>query len=497
MIYTGIDIGTTSTKTTAYDASGSAVAQSEKDYPLLTPETDYAEQDPETIFQAVMQTLTDVSQQVVQQGNTIAAVSFSAAMHSLIGLDANNECLTRSIIWADRRAKWQTQNLKESSAGSTLYHRTGTPIHPMSPLTKLMWFKEEQPELFYKTKKWISIKEYIFYRLFGEFVVDYSIASATGMFNLKNLEWDEEALQIAGIDSGQLSQPVPTTYVVKGLHKDNATQLQIAADTPFIIGANDGVLANLGVGAIRKGVVACTVGTSGAVRAVVDHPITDPNERTFCYALTDELWVIGGPTNNGGIVLQWLRDNIFYDMKKPDDGDPYEAMTALTTSVPPGAEGLLFVPSLAGERSPSWNPDTKGVFYGLTLNHTRAHMIKSAMEGVMLQLYTVVDALQKMGVEPKEFRATGGFTHSPEWLQMAADIFDAPIKIPANPQSACYGATLLAKHALEDQGSIHEYDDIAMGEAIDPDNERTHAYAPVKKRFMEVSRISSDQLSVY
>ncbi|HET7628061.1 MAG TPA: FGGY family carbohydrate kinase [Bacillales bacterium] len=443
----GVDIGTTSTKTMAFDAEGRILAQSSQDYSLYTESDGHVEQDPEEIFRAVEGTIADVAEKVKDRNGTVEGISFSAAMHSLIAVDENGNPLTRSITWADQRSSREAEQLKASSKGQEIYKRTGTPIHPMSPLTKLIWFDKNEPELKAAAAKWISIKEYLFYKWFGEFIVDHSIASATGLFHLRRLDWDDEALHLAGIRRGQLSKPVSTQFSIGGLSDRKAKQLGIDPQTPFIIGASDGVLANLGVGAIKPGSIACSIGTSGAVRTVVPEPSTDREGRTFCYALTENHWVVGGPINNGGIAFRWLRDNVFDDLAETVS-DPYEYLTKQAETIHPGADGLLFLPYLTGERAPFWNADTKAVFFGLTLNHNRNHMIRAVLEGVLYQLDMVVAALKTADVEPMEFRATGGFTKSRAWRQMMADIFAADIFVPASNSSACFGAAMLAMKAL-------------------------------------------------
>ena len=247
--------------------------------------------------------------------------------------------------------------------GRSIYRRTGTPIHPMSPLAKLLWLRHERPDVFGSAARFVGIKEYVFFRLFARWLVDFSIASATGLFNLSALDWDAGALAVAGIDPGRLSEPVPPTRHVEGLEPSVAADLNLAADTPFILGANDGVLSNLGVNAISPGDVAITIGTSGAMRAVVDRPLTDPQGRTFCYLLTDRNWVVGGPVNNGGIVFRWLRDELAaaeVETAKRLGIDPYDVLTRIAERVPPGSEGLIFHPFLTGERAPAVPTDAVG-----------------------------------------------------------------------------------------------------------------------------------------
>ncbi len=293
---------------------------------------------------------------------------FSSAMHSIIAVDEKGKPLTRCITWADNRSASWAEKIKNDMNGHEIYLRTGTPIHPMSPLSKLVWLQNEQAELFAKSYKFISIKEYVFYKLYKEYVIDYSIASATGMFNLKSLKWDEEALHVAGITDKKLSKLVPTTHSLTGLDEELAKEMNVLVSTPFVVGASDGVLSNLGVNAIDPGVVAVTIGTSGAIRAVTNRPVTDPKGRIFCYALTEDHWVIGGPVNNGGMIFRWARDQLGtseIELAKRLGKDPYEVLTEIAAKVSPGSDGLLFHPYLAGERAPLWNANARGSFFGL------------------------------------------------------------------------------------------------------------------------------------
>ncbi|HEY2254351.1 MAG TPA: FGGY family carbohydrate kinase, partial [Variovorax sp.] len=381
----GVDIGTTSTKAVAFTPGGRVVAHHAVDYPLLRPTAAAAEQDPEQIFAAVLETIRVSVQGCPAEAREVVCVSFSAAMHSLIAVDAQDRLLTRSITWADNRAADWAERIKRERNGHAIYLRTGTPIHPMSPLAKLAWLQDEQPELFHRSARFVGIKEYVFFRLFGRWIVDHSIASATGLFNLTALDWDAEALAVAGVRREQLSQLVPTTHHVQGLEAGVAEQLGLDVHTPFVVGANDGVLSNLGVNAIAPGEVAVTIGTSGAMRAVVDRPLTDPSGRTFCYALTERHWVIGGPVNNGGIILRWVRDEFAAaecETAKRLGIDPYEVLTRIAERVSAGAEGLLFHPYLAGERAPLWNANLRGSFFGLAMHHRKEHMIRAVLEGV-------------------------------------------------------------------------------------------------------------------
>ena len=454
----GIDIGTTSTKAVLFTVKGETVCKYAVGYPLYAPTNGAAEQDPEEILSAVITTVRKVVTVSQIEPTQLIGLSFSAAMHSLIAVDREGKLLTKSITWADNRsAKW-AEKIKQQQYGHEIYLRTGTPIHPMSPFVKLVWLRHEHPELFEQACQFISIKEYVFYRFFQKYIVDYSIASATGLLNLKKLDWDREALEIAGITEAQLSQLVPTTHILRSIQGEWAQAMTISADTPTVIGANDGVLSNLGVGAMTRQIVAVTVGTSGAVRAVVEHPVTDPQQRLFCYALSEKHWVVGGAVNNGGIALRWVRDQLTDTEVRAAQRlgkDPYDLITMLAETVPPGAEGLIFHPYLMGERSPLWDANARGSFFGLSLNHTKAHLVRAVLEGIVFNLSLVLQALQEFTGKAERIQATGGFARSHLWRQMMADVFEQEVTVPQQYESSCLGAAVLGLYALQAISSLN------------------------------------------
>ncbi|WP_057873344.1 gluconokinase [Loigolactobacillus rennini] len=448
----GVDIGTTSTKAVAYDLQGNVQAYANISYPLYQDTPDTAEEDPEEIFSAVVEVLTQVTRKAALNPGDLQGVSFSAAMHSLILLDKDKQPLSRAITWADNRSAKYAQQLKENGLGEKLYQKTGTPIHPMTPLSKIMWLRHEKPELFKKAHYFIGIKDYVLYKIFGQLVMDYSLASATGLFNIHQMTWDAEALKTAGITAKQLPQLVDTTYQLHGLNSAYAKVTGIDANVPFVIGASDGVLSNLGVNAIDPGVLAVTIGTSGAVRTVVDKPTTDPQGRLFCYALTKDKWVIGGPVNNGGIVFRWVRDQLFAPEKITAEQmrvDTYEILTEIAEKIPAGSDGLLFHPYLGGERAPIWDANARGSFFGLTRQHTRAHMVRAALEGIVYNLYMVMLQIEGVAGKPKAIQATGGFARSELWRQMLADIFEQKVTIPQSFESSCLGAAVIGMLSLD------------------------------------------------
>ncbi|HEY0222461.1 MAG TPA: FGGY family carbohydrate kinase [Lactovum miscens] len=435
--FIGLDIGTTATKAVLFDEKKVQVCKSEKGYKLYRDVTGKAEEDPEEIFLAVIETISKLTK-ILNQNDELLAVSFSSQMHSLIAMNKNWEKLTNLITWADTRSDKFAQKLKAQPDAQGIYERTGTPIHPMTPLSKILWLRGEKNEIFEKTAHFLDIKGYIFWRLFAVNKIDLSVASGTGLLNNQILEWDSELLSLLGISKDLLPVIVsPYEYEVS-IEQGFAEEMGVPKQTGFIWGAGDGPLANLGVSAIDTGQVALTIGTSGAIRSVTERPQVDSKRRTFSYALDAEHWVTGGPVTSGGDVFRWLQEEIFEKKYSFDD------LTALASTVPAGSNGLIFHPYLGGERAPLWDADARADFYGLNYSHKPAHLARAILEGIVFNLSEVAEGLGEIN----EIFATGGFTQSELWLQILSDIFDKPIKISQSSEAGCLAAVIMAEKAL-------------------------------------------------
>jgi gluconokinase len=479
-VVVGVDLGTTSTKAVAYDASGRELAAAAAGYPLDEPHPGWAEQDPAAILAAALACLHDVVSKV---DRPVAGLSFSSAMHTLIGLDAEGTPLTPSLSWADSRAAAQAERLRAAAGGLALHQRTGTPLHPMAPLPKLVWFREQQPKLFEQVAFWVGIKDYLLSRLCDALVTDHSLASGTGLMDIHTLSWDAEALQLAGIGPEQLPELVPTTTVLSGLSAAVADRVGLPPGTPVVLGAGDGPLANLGLGAVRPGVAACSIGTSGALRVMVEKPAVDPLGGVFCYALTEHRWVVGGAINNGGIVLDWAGHTL-----APDLGDePAEKLLDPAGRVPPGAGGLIMLPYLLGERAPHWSALPRGAYVGLTREHRREHLVRAAVEGVCQQLALVLQSMRAAGNEVREVRATGGFARSALWRQILADTLGMDVHFPAGHEGSGFGAALLGMQALGLVDSVDVAADLVrIEDTVRPDPSAAGVYASVRPVFAEL-----------
>lgn len=447
----GVDIGTTGCRAVIYRPNGQALANCSAEYPLHTPHAGWAEQQPIDIWHACKTVVHDAVQQAALPPTAIAGMCFSVAFHSFLAVNANGEPLCPVLTWADSRSQPYTEQLKKTLDGNALYHRTGCPLHPMYPLSKIVWLRQERPDAFRQAAKFISIKEYIIQRLTGQFVIDRSIASGTGLYNFLTYDWDQEALAAAGITADQLSSVYPTSHVLEGILPGIAAELGLPAATAVVLGAGDGAMANLGSGVVRPGQLTATVGTSGAVRMLIRQPQTDPQGRTWCYNLNEDYWMAGAAINNGGISLRWVRDQVAADVKTRVAAcgrDPYDLLTEAAASVAPGADGLLLLPLFSGERAPYWNADARGVLFGMGLNHETRHIVRAALEGVMFRMYSIFNALEAVAGQAGEIRVSGSFTRSPLWLTIMADIFGREILAPGEPEGAAFGASAFGMTAL-------------------------------------------------
>lgn len=438
----GIDLGTTATKVVAYRVDGTSVAEASNGYPLDEPVPGHAEQDPQLILDAICTGLGDVVAEVGAEH--VRGVSFSSAMHSIMALGPDGEPLTPALTWADTRASALAEKVRGGEGGLALHRRTGTPVHPMSPLMKIAWFRAHEPDLFDRAEMWVGVKDWVLLRMTGELVTDHSLASATGLMDIHRLAWDGEALGIAGIGADQLPTLVATTHVIPHLLPEVAVRTGVGTDTPVVVGAGDGPLANLGVGAVRPGVAACSVGTSGALRIAVDRPAVDERGGVFCYALTEERWVIGGAINNGGVVLDWVRS----ELAAGEAGLSTAQLLDEAMTVPAGSGGLVMLPYLLGERAPRWGGVARGAYVGLTRSHHRSHLVRAAVEGVALQLTLVKDAMIQAGFDIDEIRATGGVMKHEIWRQTLASAFGSAIGFPESAEGSGFGAALLGMEAL-------------------------------------------------
>lgn len=482
-----LDIGTTSAKAVVFEKNGKLVAEAERMITSHYPELEWVEQDPIEIELASRGAIRDVMIKGNIAPEYLSAMGISAAMHSLICVDENFNPLSNAIIWADGRSLEQARELR-ATVGDEVYANTGLPNHPMSPLSKLLWMRETDFEPYKKATYIMSAKEYVIQKWFGVRKIDYAMASATGMFNMRAFHWDAQALSLAGVRYDQLSEIVPPTEILIGLNESIAEEMGIPVDLPIAIGSADGQLANLGSGAIAPGEVAISAGTSGAIRQMMKGFQVSEAQEVFCYAFTDELSIIGGPTNNGGIALQWLKELIEYN-------GSFEELTAEAEDVALGAEGLIFIPYINGERAPVWRQEAKGNFFGLSITHKKEHLVRAVLEGITYNLFHIGLALEKQAGETKRIYVNGGLARSPLWVQMLADVFGKDVYLAESHHSAAWGAAWTALYAVGQVDSLEDIkQNIPIEAIIKPNMDNHEAY---KKNFEKYAGLAKDLLKYF
>lgn len=476
----GLDLGTTSIKAVLFEPTGKLIAEAEEMVKTNYPHPGWAEQDPRQVEQAAMNAVNRVVQQANAEEEEIIAAGFSAAMHSLICLNEQVEPISPMIIWADGRSSKQAEHLMNTN-GLDIFQRTGTPIHPMTPFLKLCWMKDTGYKAYKEARYFMSMKEYLIYRWFGKRWIDYSMAAATGLFDVKKLQWDEEALQIAGVKEEQLSEIVPPTTILSNMDKETATKLGLSTAMPFVIGAADGQLANLGSGAIAPLEANISVGTSGAIRQFVQGAPVNEKMETFTYPFTAETSIIGGPTNNGGIVLQWLKETVEFK-------GTHEEFLAGAENVSIGSEGIIFLPYINGERAPLWNEQAKGNFFGLRVGHRKEHLTRAVLEGIAFNIYQISESLERVAGAPKKISVNGGLSKSNLWVQIMADVFGKNIHVSNTHHNAAWGA---AWTALVGTGRAKAFEDIRQSlppeKVVKPNMEKHQKYQEIYSKYEELA----------
>ncbi len=486
----GIDIGTTNTKAIAFTKEGKVLASANAGYSAVSAKEGYHELIPAEILHAVATVLKKIIIEA-KPLSEISGISFSCAMHSLAAVDENDMPLTDFMTWADLRSTGEASKLKNTATGNKIYERCGTPIHAMTPLCKIVWLKNNQPDIFSRTKKFIGIKEYLWHQFFGEYQIDYSIASATGMFDIYDFKWNNDSLHYAGIDSRKLSDPVEPFHAETNLLKKYQDEFRIN-HIPFIIGSSDGCLANLGSNTINEGETSLTIGTSGALRMTSSKPNYDPRQRIFNYILTKDLYVSGGAMNNGGSVIDWYINNFLAGSALKEK--KFSTIMSMIDNVEAGSEGLIFLPYLFGERAPIWNENAKAVFFGIQPNHQQKHFLRSVVEGISFSIRQIGISLEETIGPIKKIFASGGFIQSKTWLQIIADVFDKEVAVLSISDASAIGAAIVGMKAI---GMINDFSELTntftIQEIFFPDPARHKIYEEAVKKFSSLYNKLKDE----
>ncbi|HJW98986.1 MAG TPA: xylulokinase [Terriglobales bacterium] len=440
----GIDVGTGGTRALLIDEAGRVLASRTADHqPFTSPHTGWAEQDPPDWWRACRESVRQVLSHVPASNSNIAAVGFSGQMHGAVLLDGDGKPLRPALIWCDQRTAEEARELTDRVGEQRLIAWTCNPALTNFTLTKLLWVRKHEPHLFQRFRMLQLPKDYVRFRLTGEYAMDMADASGTLLLDVANRRWSSEMTNAADIPAGVLPKLFESCEVCGKVSKEGAEATGLKIGTPVVVGAGDQAAGAVGLGVVTPGAVHATIGTSGVVFASTDRPALDPRGRlhTFCHAVPNR-WHVMGVTQAAGLSLRWFRDQ--FGVVNQGDGDPYDSITQEAASAPPGSDGVMWAPYLMGERTPHLDPEARGALVGLAANHRRAHVIRAILEGVAFSLRDTLSIFEEMDVPVKAIRLGGGGARSSLWRQIQADVYKHAVEIVEAEEGAAYGAALLA-----------------------------------------------------
>jgi len=424
------DIGTTGDKAALFGEAGDIAGSAFSGYPTYHPKEHWVEQDPADYWMAFCTATADLLERTGVRPSEIAAVSFSGQMQAALAVDASGEALRRSMIWADLRSVRQAACMGERIGEETVYELTGHRLSPAYTAAKIMWLAENEPDVYRRAFKFVQAKDYVAARLTGVIRTDFSDGSGTNLMNISTLRWEPEILEAAGIDPEKLPELGEAVEVTGCVTASAARASGLTEGTPVVLGAGDGACATCGAGVVREGDAYVYLGSSTWMALATGEPLIDPDGRTMTFGhLRRGLYVPCGTMQAGGGSLKWLKDTVGEAGRGAACGpaaDAYDLLTAQAAEVPAGADGLLYLPYLMGERSPYWNPNARGAFIGLSVRHGRGHLVRAVLEGVALNMRLILEAFVEQGVRPEVIRMIGGGARSALWRSIFADVLERP-----------------------------------------------------------------------
>ncbi|MBN2853836.1 MAG: xylulokinase [Clostridia bacterium] len=444
----GTDIGTSGTKTVLFDEMGNTVASATYEYEMFQPQNGWAEQNPDDWWKAVYESINDVITKSGVKKEEIKGVGLSGQMHGAVLIDRNGKVLRNAIIWCDQRTSQECIEITEKVGKERLISITANPALTGFTASKILWIRNHEPAVYEKTYKILLPKDYIRYKLTGEFASEVSDASGMQLMDIKNRTWSDEVLEKLDIDKSLLGKLYESCEATGQISSSAASLTGLKEGTIVAGGAGDQAAGALGNGIVRKGIISSTIGTSGVVFAHSDTVMIDMKGRvhTFCHAVPGA-WHIMGVTQGAGLSLKWFRDNFCYEQMEQaamENIDPYIIMDKMAREISIGSKGVIYLPYLMGERTPHLDPDARGVFFGLSASHTKANLIRAILEGVVFSLNDCMNIIKEMGIEATEVRASGGGGRSALWRQMQADVFKTDITTINSKEGGALGVAILA-----------------------------------------------------
>ena len=450
-MFLGVDVGTGGTRAVLIDRAGKVVASCSSEHaPILSEHIGWAEQDPEDWWRAAREAIAGAMAASGLAGTEIEAVGLTGQMHGCVMLDADGKVLRPALIWCDQRTQPECDWLTEKIGFERLIELTCNPALPNFTLTKLLWVREHQPEIFAKIAHVLCPKDYVRYRMTGEFAIDMQEASGTLLLDVTHRRWSAEVADAAGIPMAWLPRLFEGPEICARVSDAGAGATGLAAGTPVAAGAGDQGAGAVGMGILAPGSVSATIGTSGVVFAATDAPAKDRLGRlhTFCHAAPGR-WHVMGVTNGAGLSLRYFRDTF-------STGESYEELMKLAAEAPAGSAGLMWAPYLFGERTPHLDPKARAAFVGITASHTQAHFVRAVLEGVAFSLRDTFTLFAELGVPVKAIRLGGGGARGPLWRQIQADVYGHPVELLEAEEGGAFGAALLAGAGVGAWASVEQ-----------------------------------------
>ncbi len=445
----GIDVGTTATRAIVVRPDGHVVGAATVGHPpIQMPKAGWAEQNPEDWWHATIEAVRMAVERSGAAGAEIASIGLSGQMHGVALLDKANVVLRPAILWCDQRTQPQCDWITNRVGADRLIRLVSNPAITGFSAPKLLWIRDHEPRLYERAAHLLLPKDYVRLRLTGEFATDVSDASGTLLFDVVKRRWSEEVLEILQIDRAILPVARESVEVSGAISSEAALLTGLRARTPVIAGAGDQAASAVGNGIVSPGLASATLGTSGVIFSYTDSPKMDPQGRvhTFCHAVPRK-WHVMGVTQGAGLSLRWFREQLGESeawYARQTGADAYEIIIEEAKKIPPGSDGLLFLPYLMGERTPHLDPRARGMWFGLTAAHTRGHLIRSILEGVAFSLRDSIEILRELRIPVNQVRASGGGSRSSLWRQIQAEIYGEKVASLRESEGSAYGAALLA-----------------------------------------------------
>jgi len=465
MSYTiGCDVGSQSLKGVLLDPSGRLAGEASRPYDLAFPRPGWAEQDPAAWLAALREVVRDLLEGAGLRPADVGTVGFASQVDGVVAVDGELRPLRPAIIWMDRRAESQAAALGRALPAKRVFALTGLNLDSSHVAPKILWLRDEQPEVFARSAAFLLPGSYVVAHLTGELVVDYSNASSTMVYDVRSRTWSAEMLAAADLDEARLGRIAPADEVAGSLHADGAAEIGLLPGTRVVVGCGDEHGACLGAGLVRPGVVCDITGTAEPVAVAAPEPIFDDTGLVETHAHADSrLWLIENPGFVSGGSIRWFLDNF----SRTD----YGSLDTAAALVPPGSDGLVFLPCLSGAMTPTWNGSARGVFYGLSMAHGVDHLGRAVFEGCAYGFRDIVDRFWEMGLGRDEIRVVGGGARSELWCQIKADVTGRPLRTLADPESTAVGAAMLAGVG---EGTFRTLDEAAealvgFGRSYEPD----------------------------